>query len=640
MGPTVTFLVSTVLCLDWATRAQMDTLARPTLWAVPGPVVSKGANVTLKCQGHLGCDRLQLWKDGKLKEERNASWELAEFVLHGVDDWKDASSYNCRCGQGHWWSQRSEPLVLVVIRESFPPPSIEASHQHTVFPGTTVTIKCKMSTKYPAQDYRFALLKAKSWEPLETQNPTGGQAEFSLHSLRAEDSGSYSCIYYKKTAPHRASRPSYPLELTVMGRLPKPTLWAQPGLVMGPGVNLTLWCSRPKLYTQAEVTFTLWKTGTQKTFQLQTSADLWTSFLLPSVGSEDTGSYSCAYSERTNSARESEPSDALELVVPGSLPRPSLSALPDLVVMPGTHVTLQCRLPPWSSLWRVTFSLLKVGTPLPLQSQNLAGTFADFPLLSVGPQDAGIYSCVYYGRMPPYQVSEASEALEIWVTGVRTKPSISVWPGLEVASGADVTLLCWGPSQNRSFVLYKERDGNILQSMDTTKDGARFFLAHVTPKDSGNYSCGYQVRINGSIWTQHSDPLQLIVQGSKSSKKLIITLSCVSLLLFLLCLLLLAFLYKRSITSGSFQGESRSRWVCCPCHPLSICPSQHPGNPRDAVISPEVTKGRSKQPLIPMNEEPQGVTYAQLNINVLSERKNDSTKTSRGSIVYATVSKD
>ncbi|XP_074075957.1 immunoglobulin superfamily member 1-like [Macrotis lagotis] len=639
MRPTVTYLLSIGLCLDWVIQTKMDSLPRPTLWAVPGPVVPKDTDVTLRCQSQLGTNRFQLLMDGDLREERNASWGLAEFVFRRVDDWRDARSYCCRSGQGSYWSELSDPLMLVVMTGIFPPPFISLSPHSIISPGTTVIISCQIPSQAFSQDYNFALMESKSLSPLKLRNSGRTKALFLLLSVRAEDSGNYSCIYYKKTAPHSASHPSQTLELTVSGLLPKPTLWAQTGLLMTSGASITLWCSRPKLSFLGEVTFTLQKAGTQEPLQDQTSADLWTSFLLPSVGPEDTGSYSCAYRERRSSGGGSEPSNALELVVPGSLPRPTLSAYLGLMVMPGTHVTLRCQLPPHSSFWGATFSLLKVGTTLPLQSQSPAGTSADFPLLSVGAQDAGVYSCVYYGRMAPHQVSEASETLEIWVTGAGPKPSLSVWPGTEVASGDNVTLLCQGPSWSRNFALYKGRDEKILPVMDTTKDEVQFLLTHVTPKYSGNYSCGHQVRTNGSLWTQHSEPLQLIVQGPKSSD-LIIPLSCVSILLFLLFLLLLAFFCKRSISSGSLQGDSRSRCPCCSCHPLRTCLSPQTGNPRDTVRSSEVTKGRSRKPLIPMNEEPQGVTYAQLNISVLNEMKNDSTKTSRGSIVYASVSKE
>ncbi|XP_068952822.1 immunoglobulin superfamily member 1-like [Petaurus breviceps papuanus] len=463
----------------------IDPLPRPTLWAIPSPVVPGGADVTLRCQGHLGSDRFQLWKDGELREERNASWQQAEFVLRSVDYLTDGRSYSCRSGQGPLWSELSEPLALVVT-----------------------------------------------------------------------------------------------------GCLPKPTFWAHPGLVVAPGANITFWCSRPKLSSLKEANFTLWKAGSQDSVQQQTSADLWTSFLLPSVRPEDTGSYSCAYMDHTVSARRSEPSEALELVVPGSLPKPSLSAFPGLVMEPGMHVTLQCRQPPQTSPQRVTFTLLKVGTPQALQSQSPAGTSAAFPLLSVRAQDAGNYSCVYYRRTAPYQVSEPSEVLELWVTDALPKPSLSAWPGPEVAPGADVTLLCRGPSGGSRFVLSKEGDEKTLLSMETTQEGAQFFLPHVTPKHSGNYSCRYHLSTNGSLWTQQSDPLQLIVRGSEPSNTVLITLSCVSFLLLLLCLLLLAILCQ-----GSIHGDA------------------------------EVAKERPRDPSVSMAEGPQGVTYTQLNIRPLNKRK-------------------
>ncbi|XP_043847539.1 immunoglobulin superfamily member 1-like isoform X3 [Dromiciops gliroides] len=603
MAPTVTILFSIGLYWTWAIKAQMATLPRPTLWAVPSPVVHQGADVTLRCQGHLGSDRFQLWKDGELREERNASWELAEFVLRKVDGKRDARNYSCRSGQGPWWSELSEPLVLVVMTDVFPKPMISHSSYYSIMLGDKVTIRCQLSQQAPSQDYTFALLGAESLEPLQLQSPARTWADFSLPSVRAEDSGSYSCIYYRKMAPHNGSHPSKSLELTVHGQLPKPTLLAQPGQVVVSGANLTLWCSRPKLPSLEEVTFSLSKAGTQEPLQHQSSAEPWARFFLPSVRPQDTGSYSCTYRDGRAPARGSELSEALELVVPGSLPKPSLSALPGLVVDPGTHVTLQCRKPPQSPFWRVNFTLLKMGSPQPSQSLSPSGTSADFHLLSVRAQDAGNYSCVYYGRMAPRQVSEPSEVLEIWVTGALPKPSLSAWPGPEVASGANMTLLCWGPSWASKFTLYKEGGEQFLPSTDITQDGAQFFLTAVTPPHSGNYSCSYQFNKNGSLWTQVSDPLQLTVRGS-------------------------------------LQGSSPRRSLCCPCLPWSTCLPFDSEPPREEILCKEASKDRSREPSDPMAEDPQGVTYAQLNLMTLKKRKTDPKEMPTESPLYATVSLD
>ncbi|XP_031817637.1 immunoglobulin superfamily member 1-like [Sarcophilus harrisii] len=615
MDSTVTFLISIGLCLHWEARTQMGTLPRPFLWADPSPVVAKGADVTLRCQGQPGSDRFQLWVDGELREERNDSWLRADFVLKSVDDWRDARSYRCRSRQGPLWSELSDPLALVVMT-ALKRTIISASPGYTILPKTRVTIWCYFPSLASSESYSFALLEAKSLEPLQLHNITGRLAAFSLPSVRTEDSGSYSCIYYRKIPPYRGSYPSQALELTVLGPFPKPILWAQADLVVTPGTNITLWCSRPRLSSVKEMTFTLWKSGTQEPLQQQPTADLWTDFSLSSLSPENTGSYRCAY--KSADGRESEPSETLELVVPGSLPKPSLSALPGQVVEPGQHVTLQCRKPPQSALWRATFTLLKVGSPQSLQSQSPAGTSAFFTLLSVRAQDVGNYTCVYYGRMAPYQVSEPSEALEIWVTDELPKPSLLASPGQKVVSGTNVTLLCWGPSWATRFVLYKEGDEEILHSMEAHEGRGQFLLTQVTPKDSGIYSCSYQLGTNESLWTQTSDTLELLVRGENSSSIIIIIFSCISFLLLLLCLLLFAFLCHGSIPMAIFVG------LASLAVPADLITLRHP----------------ERKAHIPIAEEPQGVIYTQLNIRTLNKKETDSKRTPTEDTVYASLNLD
>ncbi|XP_044524495.1 immunoglobulin superfamily member 1-like [Gracilinanus agilis] len=385
MNPTVTFLFSIGLCLDGVIRAQMGTLIRPALSAVPSRLVYYGGNVTLRCQGQEGSDRFQLWKDGELIEERNATWDLAQFMLKNVDEMIEEGSYSCRYRRGTSWSEPSKPLFLVLD-----------------------------------------------------------------------------------------------------GLLPKPALWALPGPVVAPGTNVTLWCSRPKLSSVKERTFILWKDGMWKPLEKQLSAESRTGFLLSSVSPKDTGNYSCTYRERSASTRGSKTSDALELLVPDAFP----------------------------------------------------------------------------------------------------KASLSVWPGPEVASGTNVTLLCHGPTWSTGFLLYKEGDDKILQGTDIIQDGAQFFLTHVTPKHSGIYTCTYQPSTNGSLWTQHSDPLELIVRVS--SRILIITFSFISILL--LCVVLLTFLCHPTSSMGAFLGDSPRRCLCCSCLPQTVSPSHHLEASREETLYAEVAE--------------------------------------------------
>ncbi|XP_074146762.1 V-set and transmembrane domain-containing protein 1-like [Sminthopsis crassicaudata] len=228
--------------------------------------------------------------------------------------------------------------------------------------------------------------------------------------------------------------------------------------------------------------------------------------------------------------------------------------------------------------------------------------------------------------MAPYQVSEPSDALEIWVTDTLPKPSLSAWPGLEVASGSNVTLLCRGPSWIPRFALYKEGVEGILHSMEAHEDGGRFIFTHVTPEHSGNYCCSYQLGTNESLWKQPSDALELLVREvrevrvSEPSNSLIIILSYVCFLFLFLCLLLLVLL-------GSLQGCIRTSCFCCYCLPSNTCQPHHAEAPREERPYEEETGETTRGPWVSMAEDPQEVTYTQLNIRTLNKRKTDTKKT-------------
>uniref|UniRef100_A0A5F8G8Z4 Ig-like domain-containing protein n=1 Tax=Monodelphis domestica TaxID=13616 RepID=A0A5F8G8Z4_MONDO len=198
--------------------------------------------------------------------------------------------------------------------------------------------------------------------------------------------------------------------------LPKPVLFAEPSSVVAPGTNVTLGCSALELTSQ-ELLFTLSKAGSPGyPHPKKTGSEA--RFSLPSVKVRDAGSYSCFYSERRPAKGKSETSETLDLVVTGSLPRPSLQALPSAKVSLNGRVTLRCVRPVKPSLGSVMFMWLKAGTPEPLgRALQQSQRWANFTLPSVTVQDAGSFRCVYYEKTVQPRASEPSEPLYVCVTG-------------------------------------------------------------------------------------------------------------------------------------------------------------------------------------------------------------------------------
>lgn len=94
-------------------------------------------------------------------------------------------------------------------------------------------------------------------------------------------------------------------------------------------------------------------------------------------------------------------------------PKPTLLADPGPVVLPGKNVILHCQ----GTLEGMRFALLHEGTQIPLQFQSTSGNSADFFLHTVGAEDSGNYSCVYYETTMSNRGSHLSKPIMIWVTG-------------------------------------------------------------------------------------------------------------------------------------------------------------------------------------------------------------------------------
>ncbi|MEJ1286002.1 immunoglobulin superfamily member 1 [Cricetulus griseus] len=367
-------------------------------WA--SPVVTPGARVTFNCSTSHEHMSFILYKDDNEIASSDPVWgppgsSAAHFLIISVGI-GDGGNYSCRYYDFSIWSEPSDPVELIVT-EFYPQPTLLAQPGPVVLPGKNVTLRCQGIF----QGMRFALLQEGTHAPLQFQSASGTSVDFLLHTVGAEDSGNYSCIYFETAMSNRGSYRSMPLMIWVTGLLPKPSLLVQPGPMVAPGENMTLQC-------QGELpdsTFVLLKEGTQQPLEKQRPSGYRADFWMPVVRDQDSGVYSCVYYLDSAPLAASNHSNSLEIWVTDKPPKPSLSAWPSTVFKLGKDITLQCRGP----LPGVEFMLEHDGEEAPQQFSE----DGDFVINNVEGKGIGNYSCSYRLQAYPDIWSEPSDALEL-----------------------------------------------------------------------------------------------------------------------------------------------------------------------------------------------------------------------------------
>ncbi|XP_042088440.1 putative killer cell immunoglobulin-like receptor like protein KIR3DP1 [Ovis aries] len=194
----------------------------------------------------------------------------------------------------------------------------------------------------------------------------------------------------------------------------------------------------------------------------------------------------------------------------GEHDKPSLSAWPSPMVPLGQTVALQCH---FRSPLKI-FRLFKTdGASVPELHGN---HFNNFTLGPVTREHAGSYICSGFSKSL-LGLSRHSDPLQIVVTGVSTKPSISAHPGPLVRAGENVTLRCHSSMLLDKFILHRKSSTGHFQRRGETFTGghatADFPIGPMTLASAGTYRCYGSLRHSPYEWSAPSDPVDIIITG-------------------------------------------------------------------------------------------------------------------------------
>ncbi|XP_040589767.1 leukocyte immunoglobulin-like receptor subfamily B member 3 [Mesocricetus auratus] len=410
-------------------------------------------------------------------------------------------------------------FTALLFLGTLPKPILRVQPDSVVARQTNVTFMCEGITG--TKEYNISKDDGKYTQFIQFLQKSQKTAEFSISKIEEHHAGQYHCCY--KTHDGQ-SECSDSMELVVTGAYSKPSLSVQPSPIVTEGGNATLLCYSGQKFHRLILTMEgpqkrSWMLDSQYNYSIKHFQAL---FSVGPVTSSQRWTFRCHSFDSNRPQVWSEPSDILELVVSGTLPKPIIKAEPGTVIAYKSSVTIWCQ----GRLDAQLYVLHKQGSPKlwGTESTEEFGEKAKFFIPSVTKEHVGQYQCYCYTSAG---WSEHSDTLEIVVTGfLPSKPRLSALSGPVATSGGSMTLQCVSEHRYNKFIVTKEHEkfSSSLDSQYIHTNGhfqATFSMSPVTPAYRAKFRCNGYYKHIPKLWSVSSDPLEIQISGLSKKPSLL-----------------------------------------------------------------------------------------------------------------------